>query len=297
MSVPRAARCRIRRLKAVGGRVGRPARAALRGMGRSLPTARRGRDGRRRRGGARCRWLPASPRALASGGVDFTIAGHGTSRHRDHRLRPDRRGARGLAGERGRRGGRWPWRTRRRRGRRWRRRAGCGVHAEIDALLADRAVEAVLVATPTAFHFDHASRAGGRQARAGREADQRLDLDVARLVGQAEAAGLVLSVFHNHRWDVDYLTVRDAVAISAFGRVVNVESRLGQYASCVGPAAREYRPGWQRGGVRRRGLYDWGSHFVDQLWRSCTRPARCKASRRNSAATCGRRIATTSPAC
>jgi len=50
--------------------------------------------------------------------------------------------------------------------------------------------------------------------------------------------------------------------------VINVESRIGQWASCVGPAAREWRPGWRNeAGFGGGGLYDWGSHLVDQLWR------------------------------
>jgi len=101
------------------------------------------------------------------------------------------------------------------------------------------------------------------------EKPMALDLDQSRkLVQEARTRGRVLSVFHNRRWDVDYLTVRDAVASGVFGKVINVESRLGQFASCVGPAAREYHPTWRNeaefGGG---GLYDWGSHFVDQLWR------------------------------
>jgi len=78
----------------------------------------------------------------------------------------------------------------------------------------------------------------------------------------------VLSVFHNRRWDIDYLTVKEAIRSGAFGKVINVESRLGQFASCVGPAAREYHPTWRNeAAFGGGGLYDWGSHFVDQIWR------------------------------
>ena len=78
----------------------------------------------------------------------------------------------------------------------------------------------------------------------------------------------MLSVFHNRRWDADYLTVQAAVASGMFGKLINVESRLGQFASCVGPAAPEYRPGWRNeAAFGGGGLYDWGSHFVDQAWR------------------------------
>ena len=156
----------------------------------------------------------------------------------------------------------------------------------IDSLLADPAVQAVLVATPTAMHFEHASRALAAGKHVMVEKPMALDLPQARrLVDEAKRRGLVLSVFHNRRWDLDYLTVRAAIESGAFDRVINVESRLGQFASCVGPAAREYRPNWRNeakfGGG---GLYDWGSHFVDQLWRLLwpAKPARVYAQLRGN---------------
>jgi predicted dehydrogenase len=96
-----------------------------------------------------------------------------------------------------------------------------------------------------------------------------LDLPQARqLVALAAEQRRALSVFQNRRWDADYLTLKAAVQAGRFGKIFNVESRLAQWASCVGPAAREWHPSWRNearyGGG---GLYDWGSHFVDQLWR------------------------------
>ena len=146
---------------------------------------------------------------------------------------------------------------------------GLKVYDDMDAMLADSAVGAVLVSTPTAMHFDHASRALAAGKHVMVEKPMALDLPQARkLVEEAERRRLVLSVFHNRRWDLDYLTVKSAIDSGAFGKVINVESRLGQYASCVGPAAREYHPNWRNEGpMGGGGLYDWGSHFVDQLWR------------------------------
>ena len=146
---------------------------------------------------------------------------------------------------------------------------GMRVYGDLDVLLADPGVEAVLVATPTAMHFEHAGRALAAGKHVMVEKPMALDLAQSRaLVEDARSRGLVLSVFHNRRWDVDYLTVKAAIDSGAFGKLINVESRLGQFASCVGPAAREYHPNWRNewsfGGG---GLYDWGSHFVDQLWR------------------------------
>jgi predicted dehydrogenase len=143
------------------------------------------------------------------------------------------------------------------------------VHATLDALLSDPGVQAVLVATPTAMHFDHATAALSAGKHLLVEKPMALDLPQSRgLVAEAKRRGLVMSVFHNRRWDVDYLTVREAIASGVLGKLINVESRLGQWASCVGPAAREYRPNWRNeAGFGGGGLYDWGSHFVDQIWR------------------------------
>ncbi len=146
---------------------------------------------------------------------------------------------------------------------------GLRAYEQIEELLADPSIDAVLVATPTSFHFDHVTRALAAGKHVLVEKPMALNLkEAAILADDAARRGLVLSVFHNRRWDVDYLTVRSAIQSGVVGRVINVESRLGQWSSCVGPAAREYRPGWRNeAGFGGGGLYDWGSHFVDQLWR------------------------------
>src|SRR5688500_2748906 len=163
---------------------------------------------------------------------------------------------------------------------------GLKTYTNLDALLADPAVGAVLVSTPTAMHFDHASRALAAGKHVMVEKPMALDLEQSRkLADEARRRGKVLSVFHNRRWDADYLTVKAAIESGAFGKLINVESRLGQFASCVGPAAKEYHPTWRNercfGGG---GLYDWGSHFVDQLWRLLwpARPVRVYAQLRGN---------------
>jgi len=135
-------------------------------------------------------------------------------------------------------------------------------------LLADLEIDGVLVSSATAMHFEHASAALAAGKHVLVEKPMALNLkESAELVRLAKQAGRVLSVFQNRRWDVDYLTVFDAVRAGRFGKLINVESRIGQWASCVGPAAKEWRPGWRNeANFGGGGLYDWGSHFVDQLW-------------------------------
>jgi scyllo-inositol 2-dehydrogenase (NADP+) len=145
---------------------------------------------------------------------------------------------------------------------------GIRSHETLESLLSDT-IDAVLIATPTAMHFEHAILALEAGKHLMIEKPMALDLDESRRVAaEAKARGKVVSVFHNRRWDADYLTVRDAVKSGVLGKLINVETRLGQFASCVGPAARDYRPGWRNeAAFGGGGLYDWGSHFIDQLWR------------------------------
>ena len=145
---------------------------------------------------------------------------------------------------------------------------GLATADSLDALLADAGIEAVLVATPTSMHFDHARAALEAGKHVMIEKPATLDAPTTQvLIDLARAKRRTLSVFHCRRWDADYLAVAAAIRSGALGRVFNVESRLGQWASCVGPAAPEFRPGWRNeAAFGGGGLYDWGSHFIDQLW-------------------------------
>jgi predicted dehydrogenase len=148
------------------------------------------------------------------------------------------------------------------------RNAGFRTCSQLDELLEDASIDAVLIATPSAMHFEHAEKA----IRAGKhvmvEKPMAMDLAQAQaMVETARAQKKILSVFHNRRWDIDYLTVKDAIASGRFGKIINIESRIHQWASCVGPAAREYHPNWRNeAAFGGGGLYDWGSHLVDQIW-------------------------------
>ncbi|HEV2294945.1 MAG TPA: Gfo/Idh/MocA family oxidoreductase [Tepidisphaeraceae bacterium] len=167
---------------------------------------------------------------------------------------------------------------------------GLETYDSYTALLADHRIDAILVSSATAMHFEHASAALAAGKHVMVEKPMALDLkQSAELVRRANEAGRVLSVFHNRRWDVDYLTVLDAVRQGRFGRLINVESRIGQWASCVGPAAKEWRPQWRNeASFGGGGLYDWGSHFIDQLWQLMlpAKPVRVFAQLRGNVWTC-----------
>ena len=134
---------------------------------------------------------------------------------------------------------------------------GVRIHATLDDMLRDDAVELVVLATPHDTHRDLAVRA----LAAGRHVvvDKVMCLNLAEadvMIEAAERAGRLLTVFHNRRWDWDYLTVRDVLARGWLGAPYLFESTVFGYGEPRG--WRAWRA--QGGGI----LYDWGAHLVDQ---------------------------------
>ncbi len=118
----------------------------------------------------------------------------------------------------------------------------------------------VVVAAPNRAHADLAERS----LRAGLAVvvDKPLAVSVAdadRLVAAAAETGLPLAVFHNRRWDSDFLAVRDLVA--RIGPVVRLEARWERWRPQVdGDRWRESDADADGGGL----LWDLGSHLIDQ---------------------------------
>jgi predicted dehydrogenase len=85
--------------------------------------------------------------------------------------------------------------------------------------------------------------------------------DARRLSAAAAARGVLVSVYHNRRWDGDLRTVRRLLADDAVGRVHRFESRYERWRPepKVG-AWREDPDPALAGGL----LFDLGSHLVDQ---------------------------------
>lgn len=80
------------------------------------------------------------------------------------------------------------------------------------------------------------------------------------LTAHAARRGQMLSVFHNRRWDGDFLTVRRLIREGALGEVMRFESRFERWRPEVGDGWRERADPDDAGGV----LMDLGSHLVDQ---------------------------------
>jgi scyllo-inositol 2-dehydrogenase (NADP+) len=133
------------------------------------------------------------------------------------------------------------------------------VVSSAEELLADPAVELVVVAAPNAVHHALAAAA----LRAGRHVvvDKPFTLSTAdadELLTLAGAADRRLSVFHNRRWDGDFLTVRRLLEAGTLGEVAELVSRYDRFR----PAP---RGSWKEQAVPGSGvLWDLGPHLVDQ---------------------------------
>jgi scyllo-inositol 2-dehydrogenase (NADP+) len=81
------------------------------------------------------------------------------------------------------------------------------------------------------------------------------------VVEEAEARGVLLTVFHNRRWDSDQRTLRRLLAEDALGEVFRFESRFERWRPELRPGAWRESAGPEAGGGV---LLDLGTHLVDQ---------------------------------
>jgi scyllo-inositol 2-dehydrogenase (NADP+) len=134
---------------------------------------------------------------------------------------------------------------------------GVRSYSELGAALADPAVELIVIATPHDSHADLAVRA----LYAGKHCvvDKIMALttaDADRMIAARDRSGCMLSVFHNRRWDWDYLTIKDLLEKGVIGRPILFESSVCRYS-----APRSWRGRSDAAGTI---LHDWGAHLVDQ---------------------------------
>jgi predicted dehydrogenase len=140
---------------------------------------------------------------------------------------------------------------------------GVRVLPDADALFAARGdVDLVVVSAPNAAHAPLARRAvaAGLPVVVDKPFATTA-ADAAAVTREAEAAGVLLTVFQNRRLDDDFRTLRAVLDGRSLGRVVRLESRFDRWR----PAVQEGR--WRESGDPAVGgglLLDLGAHLVDQ---------------------------------
>ncbi|WP_273429653.1 oxidoreductase [Chitinibacter tainanensis] len=135
----------------------------------------------------------------------------------------------------------------------------CVIKTEPDRLITHPGLDLIVIATPNETHYPlaRAALAAGKHV----VIDKPFTLDLREaddLVARADAAGLLLSVFHNRRWDSDYLALAACVRAGRLGHIVSFTSHFDRFRPQV-------RSRWREADVPGAGLwYDLGPHLVDQ---------------------------------
>ena len=130
----------------------------------------------------------------------------------------------------------------------------------LEEMLEDPAITLCVVATPNQAHRSLAEQC----LKAGRHVvvDKPLALSSADAKALAELAaerGLILSAYHNRRWDGDFCTVRGVLASGRLGRPLHLVSHFDRYR--LEPRLEAWRESGEAGGGV---LFDLGPHLIDQ---------------------------------
>jgi len=124
-----------------------------------------------------------------------------------------------------------------------------------------RPVDLVVVTTPNRSHIPLAMSALGAGLPVVIDKPVAPTSAAARdVIAEAARRGLMLTVFHNRRWDGDFLTVRRLLAEGALGDVHRFESRFERWRPAGRQNWRELADPEDAGGL----LFDLGSHLIDQ---------------------------------
>lgn len=136
---------------------------------------------------------------------------------------------------------------------------GKHVVSSLDEMLTDKEIELVIITTPNEFHYPMAKQA----LEAGKHVVLEKPFTVSveegeRLIEIAKEQECLLSVYHNRRFDSDFLTVQKLIKEEQLGAIMTYEAHYDRYRA-------EVRDRWREQHKNGSGiLFDLGSHLIDQ---------------------------------
>ncbi|WP_274650773.1 Gfo/Idh/MocA family oxidoreductase [Paenibacillus humicola] len=131
---------------------------------------------------------------------------------------------------------------------------------DVKELYEDPLIDLVVVTTPSTDHYTFVkdALAAGKHVVVEKPFTTTSE-EAGELIALAREKGLTLSVFHNRRWDGDFLTVQNVVRQGLIGDITEAELRWERYFPVTNPGR------WRDNGEKGSGtLYDLGVHFIDQ---------------------------------
>lgn len=134
------------------------------------------------------------------------------------------------------------------------------VESDLAKVLKDSTIDLVVIATPNTTHYE--------LAKASLKAGKHVVVDKPFTVHSKEAQDLIeianrqkriVTVYHNRRWDGDFLTLKKLLSEKILGEVYLYEAHFHRYRPLPNPKR------WKEDSALGSGiLYDLGAHLIDQ---------------------------------
>jgi len=132
-------------------------------------------------------------------------------------------------------------------------------YTSVEDLLKDTDVNVVTVITPHNTHADIAVQVAESGKHVVVEKPMAITVEETdRMIDAASKNGVTLSIFHNRRYDGDFLAIKEIIEKGLIGDIFQIQAGGGRYG----------HPGtWWRASKSISGglLYDWGAHFIDWI--------------------------------
>ncbi|WP_285059643.1 Gfo/Idh/MocA family oxidoreductase [Pedobacter ginsengisoli] len=130
----------------------------------------------------------------------------------------------------------------------------------IEDLIADEAIELIIINTPNYTHYDYAEKS----LKAGKhilveKPFTATSTEAKALFELADSVGKKIFFYQNRRWDSDFTTVREVIQSGKLGKLSEVHFRYDRYRAAIGPKTFKEEP------LAASGLmYDLAPHLLDQ---------------------------------
>nr|WGD65400.1 Gfo/Idh/MocA family oxidoreductase [Bacillus subtilis] len=131
---------------------------------------------------------------------------------------------------------------------------------ELEEITNDPAIELVIVTTPSGLSL---RACYGMHTEAGKHVVMEKPMTATAEEGEtlkraADEKGVLLSVYHNRRWDNDFLTIKKLISEGSLEDINTYQVSYDRYRPEVQARWRE------KEGIATGTLYDLGSHIIDQ---------------------------------
>ena len=133
------------------------------------------------------------------------------------------------------------------------------VYDDVQGVVDDPEIDMVVLVTPHNTHAPLALKALGGGKHVVVEKPMCITYRQAtEMIEAAEKSKVMLSVFHNRRWDGDYMAIKQCIDRGTIGEVFHLEAFMGEWS--------KPRKWWRSDkAVSGGAFYDWGAHVLDWM--------------------------------